>query len=224
MRTLHWSATAALLLAAPVAASAQGAQGARAAADSAGARAVGSPSAAAPTDAPRPGDVVRLRVWREPDMSGEFRVDEHGDAVLPRLGPVRVTAMSADSLRRRLMATYAAYLRDPSIEVTLLRRVSVAGAVRTPGVFTVEPTMTVADVVALAGGTAPEGRKDRVEVLRDGVTVSRSVSRGARIGDTVVRSGDQLIVPERGWLSRNTGVVTAAIGALGFLIPALLSR
>src|SRR6266704_165227 len=39
----------------------------------------------------RPGDVVRLRIWREPDLSGEFTVDETGTVVLPKLGAVTIT-------------------------------------------------------------------------------------------------------------------------------------
>jgi polysaccharide export outer membrane protein len=172
----------------------------------------------------QPGDVVRLRIWREPDMSGEFPVNEAGEVVLPRLGPVSVTAMSADSLKRRLVADYTTYLRDPSIEVTVLRRVSVSGAVRTPGVFTVEPTLTVADVLALAGGASPEGQRNRVEVMRAGTTVTRSVSRGTRIGDSPVRSGDQLVVPEKSWLSRNTALVTGIASSAVFLVATLINN
>jgi len=172
----------------------------------------------------QPGDVVRLRIWREPDMSGEFPVNEAGDVVLPRLGAVRVTAMSADSLKRRLVSDYTTYLRDPSIEVTVLRRVSVSGAVRTPGVFTVDPTLTVADVLALAGGPSPEGQRNRVEVMRAGTTVTRSVSRGVRIGDSPVRSGDQLVVPERSWLSRNTALVAGLASSAVFLIATVINN
>jgi polysaccharide export outer membrane protein len=179
-------------------------------------------ASAGPASQPHPGDVVRLRVWREPDFSGEFPVDENGEAVFPRIGPMRVTGMSADSLKRSLVSTFAAYLRDPSIEVRLLRRVSVAGEVRTPGVFTVDPTVTVADVLALAGGTTPDGRKDRVEVLRNGRVVSHNVPRGTLVGDASVQSGDQLIVPQRSWMSRNAGLVAGLASSAVFLAASLL--
>lgn len=63
----------------------------------------------------RPGDVLHLRIWREPDLP----VDESGHVVLPRLGPVSVMAMSRDSLRRSLLTAYQTYLKNPSIEVIL---------------------------------------------------------------------------------------------------------
>ncbi len=40
----------------------------------------------------QPGDVIRLRIWREPDMSGEFQVDEGGLVIFPRIGEYRVLA------------------------------------------------------------------------------------------------------------------------------------
>lgn len=172
----------------------------------------------------RPGDVVRLRIWREPDMSGEFPVDANGEAVFPRLGTMQVTDISVDSLKRRLVNAYTTYLRDPSIEVTMLRRVSVAGAVRTPGVFTVDPTLTVADVVALAGGATPEGHKDRVEVVRSGESTSQRISRVMRVGDTLLRSGDQIVVPERSWASRNLAVIMGGVSTIGFLAATIINN
>lgn len=162
----------------------------------------------------QPGDAVKLRVWREPELSGEFPVDEHGDAVFPKLGPVRVANLTTDSLSRMLVATYSAYLRDPSVEVVMLRRVTVSGAVKNPGLYPVDPTMTVVDAVALAGGATPQGKLDRVVLLRDGKTLTAELRRQTRLAETPLRSGDQLYVPERSWLSRNPWVVAAVVGAV----------
>ena len=54
----------------------------------------------------RPGDVIRMKVWREPDFSGDFSVDDRGEAVFPRIGPLLVTNQSAASLRDRLITEY----------------------------------------------------------------------------------------------------------------------
>ena len=70
----------------------------------------------------RPGDTIRLRVWREPDLSGDFAVDVGAVATLPRLGPVQVGSMTPDSLRRYVLTEFAKYLRNPTVEVTVLRR------------------------------------------------------------------------------------------------------
>ncbi|HEU0299529.1 MAG TPA: polysaccharide biosynthesis/export family protein, partial [Longimicrobium sp.] len=61
------------------------------------------PAAASARDTLLPGDLVRLRVWREPDLSGDFAVDETGTVVLPRLGPTRVRGVPAGELRERIV-------------------------------------------------------------------------------------------------------------------------
>ena len=171
----------------------------------------------------RPGDLLRLRVWREPDYTCDScRVNADGDVVLPRLGPLRVTDVSTDSLQRLLVSRYGTYLRNPSIEVTLLPRVTISGAVREPGAFNVEPTMTVTEVLALAKGRTPDGRKDRILVVREGHTLDARLSPGARIGNSPVRSGDHLVVPERSWLSRNVPLVVTMLSTLGWVAVSVL--
>jgi polysaccharide export outer membrane protein len=145
-------------------------------------------------------------------MSGDIKVDERGVAILPRIGSLRVADLRADSLREVLVRSYAKFLRDPSVDIAVLRRVTILGAVRTPNVYHVEPTMTVADALALAGGASPEGKQDQVELRRGGSTAVVKLSRRIRIADTPVRSGDELYVPERSWLSRNAVVVVGGVG------------
>ncbi len=119
------------------------------------------PASATPTGVLRPGDVVRLRIWREPDLSGDFQVDEQGTVVLPKIGALSIKEMPAASLKTMLVDKYSTYLRDPAIDVTVLRRVNVLGAVKNPGLYPVDATMTVADVFALAGGVGPDGNPDK---------------------------------------------------------------
>ena len=190
----------------------------------------GQSAAAAPAAPPaaeallRPGDVVRLKIWREPDLSGELVVDEGGVVTFPKLGPMLVTTLAPDALKRTLTDEYQKYLLNPSIEITLLRRVTVLGAVRRAGVYPLDPTMTIADALAMAGGVAPEGSTDRVEVRRVGERIATNLDARTRIADTPIRSGDQLYVPERSWLSRNSAVVTSAASILSSVAVALLLR
>jgi protein involved in polysaccharide export with SLBB domain len=171
----------------------------------------------------QPGDVVRLRIWREPDLSGEFPVDESGTAVFPKLGPTKVASITADSLRVLLVATYSQYLKDPAIEVTFLRRVTILGAVNHPGIYPVDPTMTVHDVFALAGGTLPNGSPKHFKLRRGGQDIDVDFSQDTPIGRTTIRSGDELFVPERSWFSRNgIYVIGAAITATAIVVSTLI--
>jgi protein involved in polysaccharide export with SLBB domain len=181
-----------------------------------------SSSAEATGGALKPGDVVRLKIWRETDLSGDFLVDERGTVTLPKLGPTQVVGLSPDSLKTQLISSYSVYLRNPAIDVLLLRRITILGGVRNPGLYPVDPTMTLADAYALAGGISPEGKLNEVELVRDNQRTSYKLSGTTRIADTPLRSGDQLYVPTRSWLARNTWVVTAAIGTTTTIMFALL--
>lgn len=166
----------------------------------------------------RPGDAVRLKIWREPELSGDFPVNESGVVVLPKLGPRQVVAEHPDSLKRWVVRSYATVLRNPSIEVLLVRRIQVLGAVKNPGLYPVEPTMTVADAIALAGGTTPQGRSDKVELRRQGEKVPGKLSGRLLIGESPIQSGDQIFVPERSWVSRNPGVLIGALGLVATVV------
>ncbi len=172
----------------------------------------------------RSGDVVRLNIWREPDMSGEFIVDEAGMVVFPRVGEYRVLDDTPETLKARLLADYQQYLRNPSIEITVLRRVRIVGAVNNPGLHLVDPTVTVADALALAGGATLNGDPNKIRIIREGVEIAVNVRADLRITDSPIRSGDQIYVPERSWVARNSGVVAASITATVSLMIALFIR
>ena len=171
----------------------------------------------------RPGDMVRLRIWREPDLSGEFRVDEFGVAVFPKLGAVPVGRLAADSVRALLVASYSRFLQNPSVEVVFLRRVNVLGWVRSPGLYYVDPTMRLEDVLALAGGPTPDGNAKVVDLFREGERISAGLSQQLLVADLPLRSGDQLRVPQRSWFARNSAAVVAAgISGAALVAAALL--
>ena len=170
----------------------------------------------------RPGDRVRLKVWREPDLSGEFVIDEDGIVVFPKIGRLDVLKISTDSLKTFLIARYAASLRSPSVEVTVLRKLNILGAVKNPGLYYFDPTTTVTDALALAGGVSPDGKQNSFELLRDGKRLPVELSRDSRLADSPLQSGDQLRVPQRSWLSRNTGLVAAALTSAAVIFAATL--
>ena len=78
--------------------------------------------------------------------------------------------------------------------------------------------MTVADALALAGGTTPQGRSDKVELRRQGEKVPGKLSGRLVIGESSIQSGDQIFVPERSWISRNPGVLIGALGLVATVV------
>jgi polysaccharide export outer membrane protein len=182
------------------------------------------PGAAQRANNPHPGDVIRLRVWREPEMSGDFQVDRSGQVVLPRIGPLAVSGITPDSLRAFIVAAYAPSLQNPSIEVTVLRRIRVIGAVKNPGLYPVDQTLSVADVLALAGGATPEGDRGKIRLTRAGTNKTETLASDARLDELTLASGDQIEVPERSWLSRNTALVATLASSVALIFITVVRR
>ena len=169
---------------------------------------------AASSESLRPGDVLKLRIWREEELSGSFPVPEDGVVILPKIGARKVVGRVPAELKAEILAEYQKYLRNPSIEITFLRRVNVLGAVKEPGVYPVDETMTIANVLALAGGTSGQGKLDEVELHREGKKLVAKITQQTRIADLPLQSGDQLYVPERSWVARNSPLVAAFVSGL----------
>lgn len=166
-----------------------------------------------------PGDVVRVEIWQEKDLSGEFLVDENGMATFPMLGDTRVTGIPMSELRRVLVERYTVHLRNPSISITPLRRINVLGEVNKPGVYLVDPTISLAGAVALASGATASGDLNRIRVIRNGQVLRDRISASAALNSIDVRSGDQILVQQRNWFSRNsTFVVSMLLTATSILI------
>lgn len=162
-----------------------------------------------------PGDIVRLNIWREPDLTGEFLVQEDGLTVLPRLGPVRVVDDTPSSLKDRLVAEYEKTLINPSIEVIVLRRILITGEVGGEGVYPVDPTMSLVEVLALAGGPSSSAKRNRVDLIRGDREIKIDLGDPVEVRNVSLQSGDQLDVPRANAWIRNwqliVGVVSSTI-------------
>ncbi len=169
-----------------------------------------------------PGDGLRLRIYREPDLSGEYVVDERGVVVLPKIGEWRVTGIPADSVRGAIRAALRQFLATESIEITPFRRVAVTGAVLKPGLYPVDPSMSVADALILAGGVSPTGKERVVELRTAGAQNGRKISAEMRVWDTGAGGTQQLHVPQKPWAQRNgtllVSLTISAITAIGWII------
>jgi protein involved in polysaccharide export with SLBB domain len=171
-----------------------------------------------------PGDLLKVAVWREPDLSGEFPVDQDGTLVLPLLGQRRVAGVPWPVLRDSLMADYQRQLRNPSISIFPLRRVSVFGYVARPGVYTLDPTLTLAGAIAMAGGASPEGDVRRIRIVRGGESMEHGLGGTETLTAADVRSGDQIIVERRSWMDRNSPImVSALLSVLGIIASVVIT-
>jgi len=191
----------------------------------AGASEKASPGIAAPADAPltlRPGDAVRLAVKDEPSLAGEFPITQTGDALLPEIGLVRVAGRAFDDVEREVRAAYSHKLIGEEIVLVPVARIAVLGEVRKPGLFPVDPSLTLGDVLASAGGLTPEGNPHNIALVRAGHAsrLRLEAEEPGLLGH--LRSGDQIVVGQYGWVRQNlptlvgagASVVAAAVTSL----------
>lgn len=168
-------------------------------------------AAAAGSYSLQPGDLLAVQVWREPDLSGQFPVSEDGYVIIPLLGRVQAGGVPIDQLRDTLYAAYAAELRNPSIVITPLRRIYVLGEVRAPALYNVDPTISIAGAVAMAGGANPQGSLQNIRVVRSDGVEQEGIRVDSPIAQSGISSGDQIFVGRRSWFDRNSTFVVSAL-------------
>jgi len=154
-----------------------------------------------------PGDVIRITVYQNPDLTTEARVSEGGLISFPLLGSVAVGGRSAGAVEREIerQLREGGFVLQPQVTVlaTQMRgnQVSVIGLVGRPGRYPLETAnLRLSDVLATAGGIAPTGADTVVLTgVRDGKTMRREIDIPALFlkgmeSDIPVSGGDILYV------------------------------
>jgi polysaccharide export outer membrane protein len=161
----------------------------------------------------RPGDVVKIDVWGHEELSGEFPVDENYNLQFPIIGEINVRETSVARLRERLRTELNALLTQPFVTIVPLFRVAVLGEVVRPGLYSADPTLTVYDVLALAGGPTRSANERGMRLIRAGEQIAVAVDPGslarATLRELGIRSGDQVIVPRRSITREDWGILLA---------------
>jgi protein involved in polysaccharide export with SLBB domain len=151
------------------------------------------------------GDGVRITVWRNAELSGQFAVAEDGTIIHPLYRTIRVAGSPVPQVEEDVRRLLQRFETAPEFVVEPLFRVAIGGEVRSPNVYTLPPYTTVAQAVTQAGGVTPVGRVERVRLLRDGQTLYVDLSRPhSELENLRIRSGDQIIVDRQRRVWRDT--------------------
>jgi protein involved in polysaccharide export with SLBB domain len=162
----------------------------------------------------RPGDAVRITVWRQPEFSGEFRIAGDGTIRHPLYRDVVVVGVPMAEVESRVRTYLLRWETDPQFVLEPLLQVVVSGEVRQPRLYALEPEVTVGQAVAAAGGPTDRGLASRVMLMRNGQVISLDLSRPLNGSTEIsVQSGDQIIVPRRRSVLRETIAPIASIAA-----------
>jgi len=144
------------------------------------------------------GDKVRITVYGEQDLSGEFLVDASGNVQLPLVGQVKAAKLSIHEFIAEVRAALLdGYLKDPKVSVEVLnyRPFYILGEVNKPGEYPYESGLTIQSAVALAGGYTY--RADDSDVYIRHRDSDKEVSVSARDTTIKINPGDIVRVPER---------------------------
>ena len=166
-----------------------------------------------------PGDKLRLTVYGETDLSGEFTVDGSGYARLPLIGQTRAAGYTARQLEQVVANTLSrGYMKSPrvSVDISTYRPFYVIGAVNRPGQYPFVEHMNAMNAIALAGGFNQSAVESVIFVRREGGAKEEEVPVDQTTliypGD-VVKVHTTFFADVTNWLSPFSGVAGAAATA-----------
>jgi protein involved in polysaccharide export with SLBB domain len=142
-------------------------------------------------------DKVRLIVYNEPTLSGEFTVNSDGVLSVPLIGDVKVRGLTTAESITAITEKFAdGYLRDPkvSIDVLTYRPFYILGEVTKPGEYPYSNGLTVMNAVATASGFTYRANKGNIFIKHAG---EAKENKYKMTPDLVVKPGDTVRVGER---------------------------
>jgi polysaccharide export outer membrane protein len=154
-----------------------------------------------------PQDVVRLDVWKEPEITRTIPVRPDGKISLPLLNDVQAAGLSAHELAMTISKGLEKFINNPQVTVTVMeinsRRVYCNGEVTRAGAIPLLPNMTVLQALSSCGGFTQFAKIKSIYVLRmvDGKQVKlpfnyKEVVAGKKPEDNILlQSGDVIVVP-----------------------------
>jgi protein involved in polysaccharide export with SLBB domain len=168
----------------------------------------------------RPGDALKIAVWREKELSGEYLIDARGLVQIPGLGNIIVAGLTPMEVKERLSEQLVRRgIVSPEIAVQPVIRVSVLGEVRSPGLLSVEPGTNLIHLITLAGGPTERANMKAVRVIRAGRPYEvdlQSALSGSSAGRVVLFSNDVVFLDRKRGLTRENlsfgmGLLTAVL-------------
>ena len=153
------------------------------------------------------GDSITVSVWKELELQRKVIIRPDGRFSFPLAGEVQAAGRSADEVRTELEGALKQYIPEAVVAVMVEdvsgNRVYVIGQVNKPGMYVMNPQLTVIQALSLAGGGTPFAKLDRITVIRGKGTAQKTmpfrydqVVEGKSLQQNVtLESGDVVLVP-----------------------------
>jgi len=156
----------------------------------------------------KPGDILAVSVWKEPDLQGPVLVRPDGAFSFPLAGQMDARGKTVQELQQMVTERLKKFISDPVVTVSIQEikgnKVYVIGQVNKPGDFIVNPRVDVMQALSMAGGTTPFAALGDIMILRrtDGGQQQAlpfrytDVIRGRNLDQNItLQAGDVVVVP-----------------------------
>ena len=155
----------------------------------------------------KPGDVLQIWVWKEPELQRRVLVRPDGGISFPLAGEIETSSKTVRQIQIELKAKMTQYIRDADISVSLEEvggnKIYVIGQVNRSGDYIMNPSIDVVQALSMAGGTTPFAALNDIRILRRTATGQNvipfrfpDIARGKNLDQNIIlESGDVVIVP-----------------------------
>lgn len=174
----------------------------------AAAKEAGKPSAADAKTDPKsyiigPEDVLRVAVWREPELSGDFPVRPDGKISLQLIGELQAAGVTPEQLGKNITEGLSKYMTRPEVSVAVRqvnsKKYFISGEIQRPGSYPLLNPTTVLSALVNAGGFRDFANTKKIVILRgtDRFYFNyKDVIKGKKLEQNIyLENGDQIIVP-----------------------------
>jgi polysaccharide biosynthesis/export protein len=144
-----------------------------------------------------PNDRIRLKVYGESDITGEYEINSTGQVSIPLAGHIRAAGLTTRQLEKSITSALSkGIVRDPrvNVEIAQYRPYYILGEVKKSGEYPYRLGLTVMDAIASAGGFTYRANENKVFLRRAGASAEETHALDAPVP---VFPGDNIRIPER---------------------------
>jgi hypothetical protein len=145
----------------------------------------------------QPGEKIRVNVYGEASLSGDYQIDPSGFVSLPLAGTVQAAGLTQAELEVGLAKKFKTeYLKNPKVTVTIIefKPFYILGEIEKPGAYPYTSGLNILSAIAIAGGTTYRASKSTVLIQHPGETGLREYQLGSPIP---ILPGDIIRIPQR---------------------------
>ncbi|MGO9095655.1 MAG: polysaccharide biosynthesis/export family protein [Bryobacteraceae bacterium] len=149
-----------------------------------------------------PEDVIRVRVWREPDLTGDLVIRPDGKINMPLIREMQAGGLTPEQLVASLTEALSKFINNPQVLVQVMairsQKYMVSGEVLRSGSFPLAGPTTVFEAITLAGGFREFANTGNITILRGAQRLKfnyKEVVKGKNLGQNILlENGDKIVV------------------------------